>query len=172
MIIGSNNASLTVFLNHEPPETTYSACHHVQPLTQEWMMQIIDAGGNNWRKVFNLYSKLCFQLTPDSTLASWQDYRDQRLLHESEPYQLICYSGALSSVSECHTQILNNDCILSLVTGKKCAASLGLLDDLHWLDQDFAQVIGKNILVTPYFDYRQLSNAKMDTLVSLVRTRL
>jgi hypothetical protein len=42
------------------------------------------------------------------------------------------------------------------------------LVNLQWLDADFAVDPEHGIIVCPYFDYRQLSNSKIDRLVDLI----
>ena len=134
------------------------------------MDEIIQVGGNNWRKIFNIYSKLCFNLLSmnDHNLsrdtASWQEYRDKCLLRESSIFSLqYLYESLLSPV--------DNDS-LYILTGKKCVQEYNLTDKLVWINKDFAQVEGMNIVVCPYFDYRQLSNEKLETLTQLVSERI
>jgi len=174
MIIGSDNPKLVVLINHNLPEGTAKDQSNgkAMPLTPDWMAQIIAKGGNNWRKVFNLYAKLCFTFreenNTESSYASWQLYRDEALLADSEPYQLVCLSG--KDLKRYYEQLSDNT--LVLVTGKKCASELGITKNLHWLDQDFAQTIGRNALLCPYFDYRQLSNIKLERLSGLIQERI
>ena len=37
-----------------------------------------------------------------------------------------------------------------------------------WIDEEFALDKSQNLVVCPYFDYRQLSNVKIEKLVSLL----
>jgi hypothetical protein len=48
--------------------------------------------------------------------------------------------------------------------------SEGILEGtaLEWLDKDFAVNRAQNIIVCPYFDYRQLSNIKIQSLAELI----
>jgi len=39
---------------------------------------------------------------------------------------------------------------------------------MQWVDADFAIDPPRRLIVTPYFDYRQLSNAKLERLVSII----
>ena len=174
MIIGSDNPKLVVLINHNLPEGTAKNQSNGKavPLTEDWMDQIIAAGGNNWRKIFNIYAKLCFSLLENnrenSEIQDWQTYRSNCLLVSNTPYQLVCLSGeALKSFYE----RLDTDTLV-LITGKKCASELAITERLHWIDQDFAQAIGRNGLLCPYFDYRQLSNIKLEKLTGLIQERI
>lgn len=164
--IGCNSPKIIVCINHPLP---VGASPETQPLTKDWMEDINQIGGNNWRKIFNIYSKMCFQLidlkgVDLGGVSTWQKYRDDLLLRSESGFQLQYLMGAE------YDNLDQN--ALYLITGKKCAEELGVKDQLHWLDNDFAQVLGKNMLVCPYFDYRQLSNKKLDTLCRLVAERI
>ena len=121
---------------------------------------IADQTGNHWRKVFNVYAKLAFQLNNEG-YASWQILRDQSLLQPGSPYALL-FSEPLINAT--------NDGNLHIVMGKGYATQLGLMDDLVYVDeaQQFAISSKQRLILCPYFDYRQLSNAKIDTLVELM----
>jgi hypothetical protein len=46
----------------------------------------------------------------------------------------------------------------------------GLACQLHWLNEEFAIDPLNKVLVTPYFDYRQLSNEKIEFSVQLLKS--
>ncbi|MEP7703615.1 hypothetical protein [Paraglaciecola sp. 25GB23A] len=124
------------------------------------------ACGNGWRKVFNVYAKLMYALPksglniPDKRLfTSWQNYRDQQLLQE-DSNTALCFAHY-----ELRPAI--NGC-LNLIMGKTYAKSLNLPANLVWLDNEFAIAPEFNLIVCPYFDYRQLSNNKIIRLVELI----
>lgn len=170
MIIGSSSARVTVLILHDLPEGTEKSEGCIHPLTLEWRELINKIGGNNWRKIFNTYAKLCHLLGLDhKSLETWQDYRDNYLLGSEGAFQLLCFGNK----DELRKQAdLLSEEMLVLITGKKCAEAIGVSERLYWLDQSFAQVIGRNWLVCPYFDYRQLSNIKIEQLVELIHERI
>jgi hypothetical protein len=55
-----------------------------------------------------------------------------------------------------------------LIAGKTYAASLKL-PSLIWLDSDFAINKANRLVVTPYADYRQLSNERIARLIELMK---
>ena len=55
-----------------------------------------------------------------------------------------------------------------IVMGKAFAERVLSNSQLTWLDAHFAINAELGIIVCPYFDYRQLSNARIEVLVSLV----
>ena len=94
---------------------------------------------------------------------TWQLYRDGLLLQRGSNTQLhFSHPGLEDSLS-----VVDPVCI-RIVMGKTFAESLLADIDLAWLDKDFAINKKRAIIVCPYFDYRQLSNAKIETLVKLV----
>lgn len=170
MIIGSKAAKVAVLILHDLPEGTTKEGTRVHPMSPDWREAIIQAGGNNWRKIFNIYAKLCRTLMlEDQTFKTWQEYREERLLTSESSFQLLCFGDEKELKKQAG---LFSEDTLVLVTGKKCAEAIGVDDQLHWLDQSFAQVIGRSWLVCPYFDYRQLSNIKIERLVELIRERI
>ncbi len=168
MLIGSSNSKVVVLIHHFLPEGTARVGKECNALTNEWREQIIHAGGNNWRKIFNLYAKLAYQLTLASNrVSSWQDYRESLLLKDDGLFQLVCIGdGSLKA----QLATYSSDTLV-LLTGKKCADAVGVLEKAIWLDTEFAQIEQRNWLVCPYFDYRQLSNTKLDVLVELIQQR-
>ena len=117
---------------------------------------------NHWRKVFNVYAKFWFALSMadsrfnSNNASSWQDYRDSTLLQASSE-QALFFSAP----------ILNEKCI-HIVAGKTWAQTLNL-ENLTWLDSHFAVNSQHRLIVCPYLDYRQLSDARIDRLVMLVK---
>ena len=57
--------------------------------------------------------------------------------------------------------------IVRIVAGKTYAAELEL-PSLTWLDNYFAINHEHRVIVSPYFDYRQLSNMKITQLAGLI----
>ncbi|WP_020407915.1 DUF6942 family protein [Hahella ganghwensis] len=97
---------------------------------------------------------------------SWQEYRDHFLL-QAGSRQALLFSEPVSSASE----ITNQAC--RVVMGKQYAQSLGVanwFDDWNMIDEAFSISRRGRMILCPYFDYRQLSNDKLDHLVRLVTT--
>jgi hypothetical protein len=137
--------------------------------------EIYDCGqacGNGWRKVFNVYAKLVFAL-PSPLLRNknehtrWQDYRDDCLLQKNSNTALIFGPP----------EQLKTDC-LQLIIGKTYANELiddGFLgndDHIKWISNEFALSSVLPLIICPYFDYRQLSNAKIIYLVALINAQI
>lgn len=118
-----------------------------------------DECGNGWRKVFNIYAKLVWQCGGDNAanFATWQSYRDNRLLQSPSACSLhfvqlpACNQGALT-----------------LLMGKRFAIQSGYADKALWLNPGFAVNSETGVIITPYFDYRQLSDIKITFLISLI----
>jgi hypothetical protein len=184
--LGDELAKIRVYIGNRPSyHLTYGQGHlGLAPLTQSHSQQVNSelgpilalkpgeikaiglACGNGWRKVFNVYAKLLYALGKSGLniidkhrFTSWQTYRDEQLLQTGsntalwfEPYQ--ARPAAQGS--------------LNLIMGRTYAKSLNLPTNLLWLDTEFAIAPEFNIIVCPYFDYRQLSNIKIIRLVELI----
>jgi len=154
--LGDAEARLLVYAPHRPPLEPYLSLDRLQPLASDELAALVSATGNHWRKIFNLYAKLLHRLDPQE--ASWQDCRDQRLLQAGCGCALLFSVPPRLSTPAWH-----------LVMGKAYAGSCGLdqLDDLrtghglHWSPS-------RRLILTPYFDYRALSNARLDDLYRLI----
>jgi hypothetical protein len=145
----------------------YQQLTYISPLTMSEIYVINQACGNGWRKVFNVYAKLLYSLDKKtfqySDLAhTWQKYRDNFLLQPNSQTALIFSPPKLSENTES----------LHIICGKTYAkhllASGQLMANFIWLDEEFAIDKTQNLIVCPYFDYRQLSNIKIEKLASLL----
>ena len=154
--LGDADARLVVFAPHRPPLEPYLGLNRLQPLNPGELAALVSATGNHWRKIFNLYAKLLHRLEPRE--ASWQDCRDQRLLQAGSGCALLFSAPPLPS---------NNS--WQLVMGKAYAESCGL-DQLNDLcrENGFRWSPSRRLILTPYFDYRALSNARLDDLYRLI----
>jgi hypothetical protein len=56
-----------------------------------------------------------------------------------------------------------------IISGKSHAETLGLEAELQWLDPHFAISKSRRIIVSPYFDYRQLPDQRIARLAELIR---
>lgn len=171
--LGDAAAALKVYIDKRPPLSEYTELRAVRGLQSGEISAIGKACGNGWRKVFNLYAKLAFalsncsplQLTRQPNLLTWQQYRDDHLLQEGSRTCLLFSAPFVDRDSS------EDFPAVHIVMGRQYAQSMPLSDQLQWLDREFAVIPEKPMIVCPYFDYRQLSNQKLERLVTLVRAR-
>jgi hypothetical protein len=126
------------------------------------LIHIVKHTSNHWRKVFNVYAKLLFDLhqlqgrkdLPDT----WQAYRDLELF-QSHSQEALLFSPP---------QLDQDTSTIHIIAGKTYAAHLHL-PPLVWLDSYFAISKEFRLIVAPYPDYRQLSNERIARLIELMR---
>lgn len=183
--IGDVACQLAVYIGNVPPVEKYQQFETLVPAAKGDLAQLVHQTGNHWRKIINIYAKLGFLLNT-AGYSSWQAYRDGFLLCEGSQQALLFDKQIVTDPKNC----------ISLICGKTHAQELldekGLIDGgdfvdggelvdrnkfvgksaLRWIDADFAIDEGRRLIVCPYFDYRQLSNAKLDTLVDIVQPML
>jgi hypothetical protein len=164
---GCSNFDMAVFIANQPNMSEYKNLSTVSPLTQGEIFNIGQQCGNGWRKIFNIYAKLIFSLDRISfnyceTTTNWQDYREQALLQDQSKTALLFSPPDL----------LKKTKTINILCGKTYALHLlnkNLIQaDLVWLDHEFALDKDKNLIVCPYFDYRQLSNIKIERLAKII----
>lgn len=154
--LGDPNARLILYAPHRPALEPYASLAQLQPLAPCELAALVTATGNHWRKIFNLYAKLLHRLSPLE--ASWQACREQRLLQTGSATALhFSPPAALGSRA------------LHLVMGKAHAEAWGLdaVPDLV-SHGSFRYSTEQRLILTPYFDYRALSNARLDELYRLI----
>lgn len=166
--LGDADADIQVFIANRPPLAEYQQLQTMQPLQRGDIARIASETGNHWRKIFNVYAKLIFAsqqagINGDnnqkvSGFTRWQDLRDQQLLQADSGQALLFSPPDLSPDS---TKI-------RLLLAKGYAQTLGLSTELIWLDNDFALHKASGLVLCPYFDYRQLSDIKIQRLVELI----
>jgi len=168
--IGDSEFSFAVYIENQPPMDEYQQLNEVIALKTGEISRIGQVCGNGWRKVFNVYAKLLYALDSSyfnfsSFAPSWQQYRDQYLLQSNSQTALLFSPPELISSSE------NN--VIHIICGRTYAKKLldegQLAAQFLWLNEEFAIDIKQKIIICPYFDYRQLSNIKIDYLASLLR---
>lgn len=156
--IGDGNAWMRVHCPHRPPLAAYEQRENLMPAASGELDSLVTTTGNHWRKIINLYAKLMHELNPRCD--RWQTYRDRCLLRPGSGTALVFSAPDPSE----HT--------LTLVMGQAYALHCGFteaeLPDLVSWQADFRYSPSGNVILTPYFDYRQLSNAKLESLVELV----
>lgn len=159
--LGDPHAHVKVYIGNRPDFAEFLNISSVRPLQKGEINSISNACGNGWRKVFNVYAKFIYALPgfPQNGEADWQSFRDNRLLQEGSGLSLLFSSPDVSDENSLH-----------ILMGKHYSLSLDLPDSLLWLDHEFAIDRQHKLIVCPYFDYRQLSNAKIIRLVELIQT--
>lgn len=159
--LGDKNAKFRVYMGNKP-DLAFTM-QGVMALSDGDIASISKANGNGWRKVFNVYAKLVYALGSDGPVnldeySSWQAFRDNRLLRRNSNTALMfcpLNNGADPSVTH-------------IVMGKQFALSHSWSNRLAWVDGVFACIPEKGVWVTPYFDYRQLTNARIIQLVEML----
>ncbi|MEO3865055.1 DUF6942 family protein [Rheinheimera fenheensis] len=164
---GDNAAVIRVYVDKRPPMAEYASSSGVQPMQAGELELINRACGNGWRKLFNVYAKLLFELdTQQFAFAqqapSWQQYRDRQLLQAGSQTALLFRAPELMPAEK----------TVHIIAGRTYAKALlesGLPAQLHWLNNEFAIDQHNRLLVCPYFDYRQLNNEKLVYLAQLIK---
>ncbi|MER2491921.1 DUF6942 family protein [Catenovulum sediminis] len=159
--LGDVQFDIAVYIENRPPLEAYLSLYHLKPLEENELDNIVTRCSNNWRKIFNCYAKLLYQLNT-CDLSSWQQYRDQLFLKEGANAALL-FSAPLLATTE-----LKESKTVHVISGRTYASKLNL-PTLDWLAPDFAINRQHKIIVSPYFDYRQLSNIKIEQLAALIR---
>lgn len=191
--LGDTSFRFAVYIANQPAMPEYASLHQIVSLQNGDIADIGTACGNGWRKVFNVYAKLLYALNKEdfdfSLLApTWQQYRDQFLLQQGSgtalvfsPPQLRFQSSStalITSASLMNTSLISKDetqveksrldNTVHIICGRTFAKALiekGVLNtELTWLDAEFAIDLRQRVIVCPYFDYRQLSNNKIERL--------
>lgn len=156
--IGNVQAKIKVYIENKPPLAPYNSLNSCLPLKENDIATIAQEAGNHWRKIFNVYAKLAFELNPQH-FNTWQQLREQTLLQQDSAQCLV-----FSKPSICQSPVE-----ITIVMGKTYAASLGLAERCYWLTPHFAINESLKLIICPYFDYRQLSNEKITQLVGLIK---
>jgi len=177
--LGSVNALLNVYIANRPPLERYEKLGNFTALGPGEIASIAKETGNHWRKIFNVYAKLVYGLDNKIQSAScqkktrggvdfgaqryesWQSYRDAVLLQTNSDTALwfsrdFYFDQGTANEKRAH-----------VVMGRQYAASLNL-PTMVPLDADFSVNKEQRVIVTPYFDYRQLSNKKLEVLVEVL----
>jgi len=156
--IGDKYYKLAVYIGNRPPLDEYESLEGLIHAVEGELSRIGRETGNHWRKIINIYAKLGFALSPEG-YSTWQTYRDGFLLTKTSRQAMLFNDRILTDDENC----------INIICGKTHAKKLQGDNDLCWLDEDFAIDSNNRIIVTPYFDYRQLSNIKLEKLVSIIQ---
>ena len=156
--LGNASAAIKIYIENKPPLAPYQTLDYCLALKKGDIAAIAEQTGNHWRKIFNVYAKICFEL--DSlNCPTWQQLREGYLLQENSD-QCLVFSPPC---------IVKPPTELTIIMGKTYATTLGLAQKCHWLTPYFAINESLKLIVCPYFDYRQLSNEKITQLVALIK---
>jgi Family of unknown function (DUF6942) len=136
--LGAARPSLILYLPHRP-----NGLGQLQQCPDA--TELVAANSNHWRKIVNLLAKVASPVAED-----WRCYRDASLFQETA----LCFAPALSS-GECWHWIGGKDNLQRFA---------GLKHNARPLDgaPGVAVDTGSRLLLTPYPDYRQLSNALLE----------
>jgi len=171
---GDRDFSFAVYIANKPNMHEYQNLSEVMPLVAGEIDAINQSCGNGWRKVFNVYAKLLYALDNkhfefSQRASTWQSYRDKYLLQGNSKTALLFSAPILSS-----SKLMANQERVHVICGKTHANTLietgKLKANLVWLDDEFAIDTQNKLIVCPYFDYRQLSNIKIERLAHLLKT--
>jgi hypothetical protein len=160
--LGTLQAKLYFYIKNRPPLSHYQNLSTMKIMTQGEINRIGNETGNHWRKIFNVYAKLMFELDPEH-FTCWQALRDEQLLQKDDHCLLFSPPEIVMNNEP------NKECKIHIVLGKGYAEKLELADKCTWLSHDFAVNVEKKIIICPYFDYRQLSNIKIAQLCRLIQ---
>jgi hypothetical protein len=157
--LGNNNAQVCVYIENIPPLEQYQLLQGITSLKVNDIFNIGQQTGNHWRKVFNVYAKLIFEIG-FCQHSSWQNFRDEQLLQSHSNESLVFSSPCFDTLSPTKIHI---------IMGRTYAKKINFDTQCFWLSKDFAINEEKRLIICPYFDYRQLSNVKIVQLANLIR---
>ncbi|WP_404344236.1 DUF6942 family protein [Pseudoalteromonas mariniglutinosa] len=165
---GDRFFKVAVYIAKRPPMLPWQDLDYLHSLQVGQIDSINKTCGNGWRKVFNVYAKVLFALPSEhysfaKYAPSWQQYRDEFLLQKNSNTALLFSAPDLGAAKQLHI-------IAGRTHAKNLLPQIKLTGQLNWLDDEFAISQQDNLIVCPYFDYRQLSNIKIARLSQLVAT--
>ncbi len=159
--LGANNAPIKIYIANRPQLDDYPQLSELRGLVVGEITHIAKNTSNHWRKVFNVYAKFLFdwhlRQSRKDLPNTWQEYREQELF-QTHSLEALLFSkpNFESTLKSFH-----------LIAGKTYAANLNL-PPLVWLDSHFAINETHKLIVTPYADYRQLSNERISHLIEIM----
>ncbi len=156
--LGDDKAKLRLFIGNQPIFPVKEPFDGIHPLANGELNHYVEVNSNHWRKIFNVYAKLCHLLFNSRT--SWQEYRDHHLLQAKQNHALVFSPWQPNTES------------IDLICGKTYAQASGLFDVCDEISEGFFQSTKQGILVTPYFDYRAMSNKKIEQLANILEPLL
>jgi len=172
--MGSGSFDIAFYIANRPPMEPYCSLQTLQPVQVHELASIAKNSSNHWRKAFNVLAKCLFELRSSGHAAmsgsslirpvdTWQQYREAVLLQAHSCEALIFSRPALSIIEKGKAGPVH------IIAGKTYAENLALDIPFHWLDRYFAINRHYRLVVSPYLDYRQLSNERISRLIYLIR---
>ncbi|WP_020209806.1 DUF6942 family protein [Gilvimarinus chinensis] len=159
MGLGDVNYRIAFCIANRPALDHYPQLNNLAPLAPGELEHIVANSSNHWRKLFSVYAKFIYQLGPEPGWPErWQDYRDHYLLQADSKTALLFSSPPPQA----------DNARIHIVAGKTYAAELNV-PGLEWQDAYFAVNKSQRLIVSPYLDYRQLSNERIGRLVQIVK---
>ena len=165
--LGVATGKVAFYIEHPPSIEPYNNLMQVSALANREIEHINAHCGNGWRKIFNVFAKFLFAARlPDHDItnySTWQSYRDSALLQASSQEALLFSTPDFSAKTyDWH-----------IIAGRTYAKSLLrdqiFTNNLIWLDDEFAVDYNLRLIISPFLDYRQLSNIKINKLVEIIR---
>jgi hypothetical protein len=167
--LGCPHFTIAVYIANKPNMLEYQQLTEISSLSSGEVSAISQACGNGWRKVFNVYAKVLYALNKEQfsyskSAPTWQKYRDDFLL------QIASKTALLFSPPQLTLPNKSLHIICGRTYAKHLLATGQLSANFIWLDEEFAIDKKQKLVVCPYFDYRQLSNIKIENLALLLKT--
>ncbi|WP_233768548.1 MULTISPECIES: DUF6942 family protein [Shewanella] len=181
-IWGPMNPDIIFYLPTPPALPEHWQATHVDAVTQ-----LVALNGNHWRKIVTIMAKICC-LEHDINAnkgACWKLIRDNLFSESAERHQPKTDKNINSDIKtsrlRCQLRIVKADVHYSddlklpsvcwhIICGKEAQLRMGITDPRQYSSLDDQQKIQRQppVLMTPYLDYRQYSNA----LIELTRQHI
>lgn len=166
--LGATTPKISFYIGNIPDFIGFNTPTHFRPAELSELAYIVSNTSNHWRKVFNVYAKVMWQwlnLTdPDQVnqlekcgVTSWQHYRDNRLF-QREGNEALIFSAFDPKYSRSHLHVFAG----------KTYGHQQYPHNLIEVNQQFWISPSNKLIIAPYPDYRQLTNARIDFLISLL----
>lgn len=166
--LGGISPALKMYIANRPVGARYTALAAYEPLLPDELHTIVANNSNHWRKAFNVFAKVLWQLnwctSHQCTAKTWQNYRDSYLLQAHSREAMLFTPPVFSKAAE----TCSEENVVHWVVGKTYASTL-MLPPLTWVDTQFAINESHRVIVSPYVDYRQLTNARIEQFDMLYR---
>ncbi len=175
--LGCSNARLYLYTPHRPPLGEYTKLTSFRPAQLGECSHIIRETGNHWRKIFSIFAKFTQALYyPGLT---WQAVRDHYLFTESSAVAIVWQNGKANRSSH----LVNNGYpepvqkTVHLIGGQAFAESF----DRKWaapvtIGEQQKIIVSEEeeglVVLSPYLDYRQFTNAMIADLLPVLQSRL
>lgn len=147
-------------INNVIPIDDYSSFAGVRALAPGEINYIVKRCSNHWRKLFNVYAKCLFEMgwgeQASHKADTWQEYRDLHLLQQHSNEALL-FSAPTSQPQG-----------VRVIAGKTYGLGLTWPRQPDNLGEGFYAWPELKTFISPYLDYRQLSNQRITKLVKLI----